>query len=54
MRTPATPKSAIRKAAKGAVMAGTLAVSALAVGALVKKRLYPAPETEPSPREEAE
>lgn len=36
------PKTALRKAAKGAVMAGTFAVSALAVGALVKRRLYPA------------
>lgn len=35
-------KTAFRKAAKGAVMAGTFAVSALAVGALVKRRLYPA------------
>lgn len=35
-------KTAFRKAAKGAVMAGTFAVSVLAVGALVKRRLYPA------------
>ncbi|WP_158299638.1 hypothetical protein [Glycomyces paridis] len=47
---PNLPKSAIRKAAKGAVMAGTLAVSVVAVGALVKRRLA----TEPPPREEGE
>ncbi|SDE39378.1 hypothetical protein [Glycomyces harbinensis] len=51
---PNPPKVNLRKAAKGAVMAGTLAVSALAVSTLVKKRLYPAPEPEPGPREEAE
>lgn len=50
----ATPeKTTLRKAAKGAVMAGTLAVSALAVGTLVKRRLRPA-EPAPAPREEAE
>ena len=45
------PKALIRKAAKGAVMAGTLAVSVVAVSTLVKRRLRPA---EPAPREEAE
>jgi len=52
MPTPRNPKAVIRKAAKGAVMAGTLAVSVVAVGTLVKRRLYPAPE--PQPREENE
>jgi ABC-type phosphate transport system substrate-binding protein len=37
MSTP--PKSALRKAAKGAVMAGTAALAAVAVGTLVKRRL---------------
>lgn len=37
------PRSAARKAAKGAVMAGTFAVTALAVATLVKRRLNPAP-----------
>jgi len=37
MRTPSNP--AIRKAAKGAVMAGTALISAIAVGMLVKRRL---------------
>ncbi|MCD0444174.1 hypothetical protein LO763_11130 [Glycomyces sp. A-F 0318] len=51
---PTPRKTTLRKAAKGAVMAGTLAVSAVAVGALVKRRLYPAAEAEPAPREETE
>ncbi len=52
MRTTGTPKTALRKAAKGALAAGTFAVTAIAVTSLVKRRLYPAPE--PSPSEEAE
>lgn len=39
MSTPPAPKSALRKAAKGAVMAGTAALAAVAVGTLVKRRL---------------
>lgn len=39
MSTPPVPKSALRKAAKGAVMAGTAALAAVAVGTLVKRRL---------------
>jgi len=49
MSTP--PKSALRKAAKGAVMAGTAALAAVAVGTLVKRRLdgTPPPQTAPLP-----
>ncbi|MFG3342829.1 hypothetical protein [Glycomyces sp. NPDC048151] len=42
----------LRKAAKGAVMAGTAALAAVAVGALVKKRLDGT--AEPVPRGESE
>jgi hypothetical protein len=42
MSTP--PKSALRKAAKGAVMAGTAALAAVAVGTLVKRRLDGPPQ----------
>lgn len=52
MSTPPAPKSALRKAAKGAVMAGTAAIAAVAVGTLVKRRLD-AP-ADPLPRKEAE
>ncbi|GAA1682302.1 hypothetical protein GCM10009830_31840 [Glycomyces endophyticus] len=54
MRTPSDPT--IRKAAKGAVMAGTAALTAVAVGALVKRRLdNPSrKQLEPRAREEAE
>jgi hypothetical protein len=59
MRTPSNP--ALRRAAKGAVMAGTAALTAIAVGSLVKRRVNP-PEAAPSldpardraPREGAE
>lgn len=51
MRTPSNP--AVRKAAKGAVMAGTAALSALAVGTLVKRRINGAAR-DPEPREEAQ
>lgn len=37
MRTPTNP--VVRKAAKGAVMAGTAALTVLAVGTLVKRRI---------------
>ncbi|MBO3735735.1 hypothetical protein [Glycomyces niveus] len=50
--TPPAPKSALRKAAKGAVMAGTAALAAVAVGTLVKRRLDES--AEPLPRKEAE
>jgi hypothetical protein len=46
------PKSALRKAAKGAVMAGTAALAAVAVGTLVKRRLDATED--PLPRKEAE
>ncbi|SDL03990.1 hypothetical protein SAMN05216298_2418 [Glycomyces sambucus] len=49
MRKPVDP--AVRKAAKGAVMAGTAALAAVAVTSLVKRRLNP---PEPPAREEAE
>ncbi|WP_157975011.1 hypothetical protein [Glycomyces dulcitolivorans] len=54
MRTPNNP--AIRKAAKGAVMAGTAAIAAVAVTALVKRRIdNPSRKhLEPAPREDAE
>jgi hypothetical protein len=59
MSTP--PKSALRKAAKGAVMAGTAALAAVAVGTLVKRRLDGPPPAgredgpfEPLPRKESE
>jgi hypothetical protein len=48
MATPS--KAAVRKAAKGAAMAGTLAVSVAAVTTLVKRRL----QSSPAPREESE
>jgi hypothetical protein len=51
MTSPRDPNALARRAAKGAVVAGTLAVSALALGTLVKRRLYPA---EPAPPREAE
>jgi hypothetical protein len=53
MRAPGTSNPALRKAAKGAVMAGTAVISAIAVGTLVKKRLNAA-EADPGPRREAE
>jgi hypothetical protein len=60
MRTPSNP--AIRRAAKGAVMAGTAALTVIAVGSLVKRRVnppeaaspYPDPARDPAPREDAE
>lgn len=56
MRTPSNPK--IRKAAKGAVMAGTAALAVVAVGTLVKRRINDTANAEAagdaSPREEAE
>ncbi|WP_158630503.1 hypothetical protein [Glycomyces terrestris] len=56
MRQPSNP--VVRRAAKGAVMAGTAALTAVAVGALVKRRLDgPAsrkPVLDPAPREDAE
>ncbi|GAA2127445.1 hypothetical protein [Glycomyces algeriensis] len=57
MSTPPAPKSVIRKAAKGAVMAGTAALAAVAVGTLVKRRLdgtAPPGRTVPLPRKESE
>ncbi|MDA1358433.1 hypothetical protein O1R50_02305 [Glycomyces luteolus] len=52
MSTPPAPKSALRKAAKGAVMAGTAALAAVAVGTLVKRRLDGASDA--LPRKESE
>ncbi|MCC3762712.1 hypothetical protein K3N28_06465 [Glycomyces sp. TRM65418] len=53
MRTPSKP--AVRKAAKGAAMAGTAALAALAVGTLVKRRISdPAADRDDSPREATE
>ncbi|MDN3240498.1 hypothetical protein [Glycomyces tritici] len=59
MSTPPAPKSAFRKAAKGAVMAGTAALAAVAVGTLVKRRLDGTEPPgravpEPLPRKESE
>ncbi|WP_205328183.1 hypothetical protein [Glycomyces sp. YM15] len=62
MSTPPAPKSALRKAAKGAVMAGTAALAAAAVGTLVKRRLDATARDqadhralpEPLPRKESE
>ena len=51
MTTP--PKSKLRKAAKGAVMAGTAALAAVAVGTLVKRRLDD-DDRVPLPRKESE
>ncbi|MFC3492320.1 hypothetical protein [Glycomyces rhizosphaerae] len=52
MSQPPAPKSALRKAAKGACLAGTAALAAVAVGTLVKRRLE-AP-SDPLPRKESE
>jgi hypothetical protein len=58
MRTPSNP--ALRRAAKGAVMAGTAALTVIAVGSLVKRRVNPpeGPSPDPvrdrAPREDAE
>jgi hypothetical protein len=60
MSTPPAPQNALRKAAKGAVMAGTAALAAVAVGTLVKRRLDgtaqsgPAATADPLPRKESE
>jgi hypothetical protein len=51
MSTP--PKSALRKAAKGAVMAGTAALAAVAVGTLVKRRLDGTPPLQTMPLQAA-
>jgi hypothetical protein len=52
MSEPLAPKSPLRKAAKGAVMAGTAALAAVAVGTLVKRRLDAT--AGPLPRKESE